>query len=135
MGAFFGVPRSMVTTLFASHSNDKYGQIYVINCKFINKNNFFSHVDTKYRQIRWEIRIFSTHRKSEKKLPYGTFFSHAEIYGLNTFWIALQTIIMDNFIFNLGIIFDLHQNLTLSFLFPFFRRSLELLIISQKIVK
>ena len=34
-----------------------------------------------------------------------------------------------------GSIFDLHQNLTLSFLCPFFRRSLDLLIISQKIIK
>ena len=51
MGAFFRIPKSMVTALFASHENDKYGQFYVINCKFINKNNLFSHVDTQYRQI------------------------------------------------------------------------------------
>ena len=71
---FFCTPTSMVTTLFASYYNDKYGQFYVINYKFTNKNNLFSHVDTQYRQIPWGERIFSTHKKSEKKLPYGSFF-------------------------------------------------------------
>ena len=41
----------MVTTLFASHENDKYGPFYVINCKFTNKDNLLGHVNTQYRQI------------------------------------------------------------------------------------
>ena len=43
--------------------------------------------------------VFSTACfKCEKKLPYGkNFFLHTKIFGLNTFWIALHMIYMDNF--------------------------------------
>ena len=95
-GAFFCIPKSMVTTLFVSHQNDKYGSFYVINCKFTNKNNLFSHVDTQYCQIPWVIKIFSTHRKSEKKLPNGTFFLQPNFFGLNTFYMALWMNIWTN---------------------------------------
>ena len=33
----------------------------------------------------------------KKKVPYGNFFLHAKIFGLNTFCIALHAINMDNF--------------------------------------
>ena len=38
-----------------------------------------------------------TPKESKKRLPNGSFFSHAEIYGLNTFCIALHMIIMDKY--------------------------------------
>ena len=75
-----------------------YGPFCVINCKFTNKNNLFSHVYTHYSQIRWVIRIFSTHRKSEKKLPYGSFFLWSMSLGNNNFEATWHMIITDQLI-------------------------------------
>ena len=68
----------------------KMGNFNYFNYKIIHKNNLFSHVDTQYRQIPWEIWIFSTHRKSEKKLPHGSFFMHRKSFDHSTFCTALR---------------------------------------------
>ena len=61
------------------------------------KKKSISRVDPQYRQIPWVIRIFSTHRKSEKYFPYGSFFLCTKTFGHNTFCIALHVIKIDNF--------------------------------------
>ena len=78
----------------------KYGLFYVINCKFINKNNLLSHVDIQYRQIPSVIRIFSTHRKSEKKLPYGKKFYRFPISAQNNFFCLFSVPRGENWLYN-----------------------------------
>ena len=56
-------------------------------------------MDKHYRQLPSKIGIFSTHSKSKKKLPYGSFFLRTKTFGHNTFCIALHAMKMDNFNF------------------------------------
>ena len=44
------------------------------NYKITEKNNYFGLMEKLYRQLPWNIGIFSTHGKSKKKLPNGNFF-------------------------------------------------------------
>ena len=47
-------------------------------------------MDKYHRQFPPKIGIFPTQSKSKKKLSYGRFFSHAKIFGYNTFCISLR---------------------------------------------
>ena len=60
------------------------------------KNNFYCLLDNYYRQLPWNIGIFSAHSKSEKKVPYGSFFLRTKTFGHITFCIALHVMKMDN---------------------------------------
>ena len=64
---------------------DKFNDFYY---KIIKKNNNFCLMDNYYRQLPWNKGIFSTHSKSKKKLPYGSFFSLWKRAVENTdFWV------------------------------------------------
>ena len=74
-------------------------QLINFNDKMIKKNNKYSLTDNNYRQFPPKIGIFSTHSKSKKKVPYGSFFLRTKTFGHNTFCITSHVIKMDNFIF------------------------------------